>query len=205
MSKPMRSTASLSDIAVTRRAKQAAEPMPVAAYDKGGDITGDLAAAIPPAVEPEPPPPPPPPAPVQTLPPQSAALPTEVPARAEEIVVYWERLRRGRPFPALTEVDRGLVGSSWPDSLIVAFEGGNMAMPRISRLGETDGAIEYTPMVTDWILTRARHAARRSTKLDEVQSFPMEGDTPHYRLLLMPLGASNGASDCVLCHLCRDA
>ncbi len=120
-------------------------------------------------------------------------------------MVYWERLRRGRPFPPLADVDRAMVGSSWPDSLIVAFEGGDMAMPRISRLGPTDGAIEYTPMVTDWILTRARHAARRATKLDEVQSFPIEGDTPRYRLLLLPLGASNGASDCVLCHLCRAA
>lgn len=159
--------------------------------DKGGDITGSLAAAVPPANVPEPPPP--------------AARPLEVPARAEEIMLYWERLRRGRPFPPLSDVDRGMVGASWPDSLIVAFEGGDMGLPRISRLGATDGAIEYTPMVTDWILTRARHAARRSTKLDEVQSFPIEGDTPRYRLLLMPLGASNGASDCVLCHLCRAA
>jgi len=160
-------------------------------WDKDGDITDHLAAAVPPANVPEPPPP--------------ASRPLEVPARAEEIVVYWERLRRGRPFPPLADVDRSMVGASWPDSLIVAFEGGDMGMPRISRLGATDGAIEYTPMVTDWILTRARHAARRSTKLDEVQSFPIEGDTPRYRLLLMPLGASNGASDCVLCHLCRAA
>ena len=178
MSKTSRATASLSDI-IARRPTPA--PAPVAAPEKGGDITDDLAASIPPAIAPEPPP------------------------RAEEIVVYWERLRRGRPFPPLSDVDRGLVGSSWPDSLIVAFEGGDMAMPRISRLGATDGTIEYTPMVTDWILTRARHAARRATKLDEVESFPIEGDTPRYRLLLMPLGSSNGASDCVLCHLCRAA
>lgn len=189
MSKSPRSTASLSDIAVARRASQ--PPAPAVAPEKGGDITDHLAAAVPPANLPEPPPP--------------ATRPVELPARAEEIVVYWERLRRGRPFPPLTDVDRGLVGSSWPDSLIVAFEGGDMAMPRISRLGATDGAIEYTPMVTDWILTRARHAARRATKLDEVQSFPIEGDTPRYRLLLLPLAASNGASDCVLCHLCRAA
>lgn len=189
MSKSQRSTASLSEIGVARRASQAASQ--AAAPDKGGDITDHLAAAVPPANPPEPPPP--------------AARPVEVPARAEEIVVYWERLRRGRPFPPLTDIDRGLVGSSWPDSLIVAFEGGDMAMPRISRLGATDGAIEYTPMVTDWILTRARHAARRATKLDEVQNFPIEGETPRYRLLLLPLGASNGASDCVLCHLCRAA
>jgi hypothetical protein len=208
MSKNSRSTASLSAITVTRRAVPPPESVPVAAAEKNGDITEDLAIAVPPAIAPEPPPPPPlrqPATPHAAPPQQSATLPTELPARAEEIVVYWERLRRGRPFPALSEVDRSLVGNAWPDSLIVAFEGGDMAMPRISRLGATDGDIEYTPMVTDWILTRARHAARRAIKLDEVQSFPMENDTPHYRLLLMPLGAGNGASDCVLCHLCRAA
>ncbi len=56
-------------------------------------------------------------------------------------------------------------------------------------------------MVTEWILSRARHAVRRATKLDEVQSFPMEGDTPHYRMLLLPFGTTAGTSDCVLCHL----
>jgi hypothetical protein len=201
MSKGQRSTASLSEIAVARRSSQAPHPAAPAALDKTGDITDHLVAALPPAILPEPEPEPEP----EAEPPVAAARSVEPPARAEEIVVYWERLRRGRPFPPLTDVDRVLVGSSWPDSLIVAFDGGDMAMPRISRLGATDGAIEYTPMVTDWILTRARHAARRSTKLDEVQSFPIEGDTPLYRLLLMPLGASNGASDCVLCHLCRAA
>jgi hypothetical protein len=60
-------------------------------------------------------------------------------------------------------------------------------------------------MVTDWILTRARQASRRGTKLDEVQSFPMDGDIPRYRLFLLPLGMSTGAGDGVLCHLCRVA
>ena len=76
-------------------------------------------------------------------------------------------------------------------------------MPRISRLGATDGEIEYTPMVTDWILTRARQSAQRAQKFDEVQDFPMGGDRPRYRLISLPLGVANVASDGVLCHLCR--
>jgi hypothetical protein len=157
--------------------------------DKGGDLS---ARDAPPAPRPAPvvAPPPPPPPPVAV---------TEPPPRAEEIVVYWERLRRGRTLPPLGELDRALVASAWPDSLIVVF--GHDDLPRISRLGATDGTIEYTPMVTDWILTRARHAARHGAKLDEVQNFPLTGESARYRLFLLPFGAGES----VLCHLCLAA
>lgn len=184
MSAALRSAASLAEIAGIRRVAPAPTEL-----DKSGDITGTLAAAVPPAMPPEPPPP-------------SAARAYASPARADEIVVYWERLRHGRPFPALADLDRGLVGHSWPGSLIVAFDGGDGSMPRISRLGVDDGAIEFTPMVTDWILSRARHAARRAVKLDETKSFPMEGEAPRYRILVLPFALGDDASDCALCHLC---
>ena len=183
MSRASRQTASLAGVDLRRANVNATR-------DKDGDITSRIVSPMPEA----------PPAPAR---PPAAAVVTEPPPRAEEIVVYWERLRRGRPFPPLADIDRGVVANGWPDSLIVLFESDHSAMPRISRLGATDGAIEYTPMVTDWILTRARQAASRATRLDEVQSFPMEDELPRYRLFLLPLGVGNGASDGVLCHLCR--
>jgi hypothetical protein len=189
-------TASLAEFALSRRA-------PPPRREKDGDITGRIAAvAPPPALDPPPMPPPAPtfePAPTAMIEPAN-----EPPPRAEEIVVYWERLRRGRPFPNVAEIDRAVVGSGWPDSLIVAFEAGDGGMPRVSRRGANNDSIEYTPMVTDWILSRARHAAKRGIKLDEVQNFPMAGEVS-YRLLLLPLAVSSGASECVLCHLCRVA
>ena len=109
---------------------------------KEGDITRRIAVTAAKSIEPA------------AAPPPRPAPSSEPPPRAEEIVVYWERLRRGRTFPTIGEVDRGLVAKAWPDSLIVVFER-DAAIPRISRLGATDGAIEYTPMVTDWIC-RAR-------------------------------------------------
>ena len=173
------------------------KPRRAARRDKGGDLTVGAAVASPrpaasraAAAEP-------PPAPAR--PPAAPAPTAEPPPRAEEIVLYWERLRRGRPLPALGELDRALVANAWPDSLIVMFD--HDALPRISRLGASDGAVEYTPMVTDWILTRARHAARHGTKLDEVQSFPLEGESARYRLFLLPFAAGES----VLCHLCRAA
>ena len=132
----------------------------------------------------------------------AAAPANEPPPRAEEIVVYWERLRRGRAVPPIAELDRSLVGNAWPDSLIVMFDR-DTGTPRISRLGATDGAIEYTPMVTDWILTRARQAAKRLAKHEEVQSFPLQDESARYRLFLLPLGMGSGSTEGVLCHLCR--
>jgi len=174
-------TASLANFSL--RGKKATLPR-----QKSGDITTRIAAAPPPVPE----------APTPAL-----AKSSEPPPRAEEIVVYWERVRRGRSLPPLDDIDRSLVANAWPDSLIVLFDHDPSVMPRISRLGASAGAIEYTPMVTDWILSRARHAARRAARHDEVQSFPVEGDVPRYRLFLLPLGTPTGASDAVLCHLCR--
>ena len=130
--------------------------------------------------------------------PQPPTQPKEDAPSSEDIVVYWERLRRGRPMPPLNDIDRGIV-AKWPDSLLVLFDCESPAMPRVSRLGAADGAIEYTPMVTDWILSRARHAQVSARQQVEVQSFPRTG---RYRLFALPL-AANGGSSGVLCHLCR--
>ncbi|HUK60265.1 MAG TPA: hypothetical protein VLV50_13625 [Stellaceae bacterium] len=189
MNATARPLASLSGLSL-RPAKDAPKSL------KGGDITGRIAS---PVVAPEEP------LPVRAPEPQSVSVPraaaNEPPPRAEEIVVYWERLRRGRPVPPIAELDRALVGNAWPGSLIVLFER-DAAMPRISRLGTTDGAIEFTPMVTDWIMSSARQAAKRATKHDEVQSFPLEGASARYRLYLLPLATGNATTEGVLCHLC---
>ena len=194
-------TASLSGVTFSRRTEAPFAP------DKSGDITDRLVAAVPPAIAPERPPPAPRPAPppAPKLVPEAAhpapERQVELAPRAEGIAVHWERLRRGRPCPSLVDLDRGLVGASWPGTLLVAFEGGDEAMPRIARLGTTDGAIEYTPMVTDWILARARVASRRAMMLDEMQSFPIEGDMVRYRMLQLPFVGAGTAGNCVLCHL----
>jgi len=143
-------------------------------------------------------------APVVAPAPPPRETPAALPHGDEGIVVYWNRLRGSRAVPPLDALDRGFVAQAWSDNLLVAFEGSESAMPRITRLGETNGDIEYTPMVTDWIMTRARQSARRGAPFDEAQDFPMDGEHPRYRLFLLPFGMRDGAgSDCVLCHLCR--
>jgi hypothetical protein len=197
---------------VSRRA-----PLPKPAA-KPGDITGRLSAADAPS-RPELPPTPEPelssaptPAfesasspPVEPMAPPIAPPPPPAPTAryAGEFLAYWERLRRGRPFPSVEEVDRTFIGEGWQDSMILDFAG-EPSMPHIARLGRASDAVEYMPLMTDWILSRGRHAARRGAALDEVQRFEGDGEILSFRLLLLPLGTRNGASDCVLCHLSRD-
>ncbi|HXP29468.1 MAG TPA: hypothetical protein VN832_00150 [Stellaceae bacterium] len=193
--------------------------MPPKPAAKPGDITGRLSAAdAPPLPEITPEPMPEPElssAPTRafesaSLPPlEPIAAPIAPPPRlpttrfAGEFLAYWERLRHGRPFPSVDEVDRSFIGEGWQDSMILDFAG-ERSMPHIARLGRASDVVEYMPLMTDWILSRGRQAARRGAALDEVQRFEGDGEILSFRLLLLPLGTHNGASDCVLCHLSRD-
>jgi hypothetical protein len=193
--------------------------------NKAGDITAHLSpqmASPPPAA-----PLPPPlvdcsPAPIEaaTTVPELDLLPTPQPARpaqAEiqtaaarakepeywEFIDYWNRLRRDRPLPALTLLDRELVADCWPDSLMVTYPTADAPMPQIARLSKATGEIEYTPMVTDWIISCAREVARHGEAMEDEQEFPLAGGTTGYRLLLLPFAGAQGDSDHVLCHLSR--
>jgi hypothetical protein len=139
--------------------------------------------------------------PAQTLN-QAAAAPTKGP-EYWEFIDYWNRLRRDRPLPALTLLDRELVADSWPDSLMVTYPTIDAPMPQIARLSKTTGEIEYTPMVTDWIISCARQVARYGEAMEDEQEFPLAGGATGYRLLLLPFAGAQGESDHVLCHLSR--
>jgi hypothetical protein len=194
---------------------------------KPGDITSQLAAPMPVpalafAVEP--------PVVVDLLPPAPqpllpAAAPLLAPAPTREarstdrdsppvreragywdLVDYWDRLRRGSRLPVLAMLDRELVAGSWPDSLIVSYTADNRAMPQVARLSKPTGEIEYTPMVTDWIICCAREVARHGEAMEDEQEFPLARGTAGYRLLLLPFASAEASkSDHVLCHLTRAA
>jgi hypothetical protein len=195
-------------------------PRGVQASDKAGDITAQL---LPPTASP------PPLHPVEAAPTIAtvAAAPTEIEcaptsppdclARSAvqaaeapikgpeywEFIDYWNRLRRDRPVPALTLLDRELVADSWPDSLMVTYTTIDAPMPQIARLSKPTGEIEYTPMVTDWIISCARHVARSGEAMEDEQEFPLASGGTGYRLLLLPFAGAQGESDHVLCHLSR--
>ena len=129
------------------------------------------------------------------------APPSRVESTADEVIDYWDSLRGGREFPALDELNRSLVAASWPNTVLLGFAAPET--PSITRIGAGNGEIEYTAMVTDWILSRGRQSAKRARPLDEEQRFPVSDGTARYRLLLLPFSSYGLNCDHVLCHLSR--
>lgn len=125
--------------------------------------------------------------------------------RDVDLLHYWNALRGGRDLPALASLDRGHVAAACPDTLLVSYGDGARTMPRIARLGRFTGEVEYTSMVTEWILSCARQAADTRKPIAKEQDFPVEHRSKKYAMLLLPLTSGGKAADHVLCRLsCLD-
>jgi hypothetical protein len=123
------------------------------------------------------------------------------PTGADALIDYWDEHAGDRLFPALSELDRGRIAEHWPNTVLLTF--GADDMPRMTRLGEPDGEVEYNPMVTDWILSRGRQAAARAEALEEEQRFPVGRGRVRYRLVLLPCSNEGTHVDHMLCHVSR--
>jgi len=133
-----------------------------------------------------------------------AAAPAEAEAKsaADDILDYWDKLRGTQDVPVLRDLDRGHVAQSWPNTVLLAFN--STEAPRITRVGANNGDVEYTAMVTDWIMTRGRNSAKRGQPMEEEQRFPVSGGRARYRLLMLPFSSDGSVkSDHVLCHISR--
>lgn len=122
-----------------------------------------------------------------------------------ELVAYWNELRGGKALPPFALLDRERVSASWPDSLTVSYAESDAAMPYIKRLSKPTGEIEYSPMVTDWILSCAREVARRGQAMEDLQEFPSSAGLADYHLLLLPFATPQSRSTHVVCHLSRQS
>lgn len=118
----------------------------------------------------------------------------------EALFAYWNALRGIRALPSLEALDRNRIAISWPDSLMVGYYG-DPAMPRLSRLSRLTGKIEYTSMVTEWILSCSQQAARAGAAMKQEQDFPGDRGSRTYRMMLLPFCSTAGESNHVLCHL----
>jgi hypothetical protein len=189
--------ASLTQICIAPRRTQISK--------KRGDITARIAAEImapsPMAARPSPGMPAPCGAEPALAPPEAAPTPAHERRPADDLLAYWQGLRGGRRVAMLETLDRAAVAAAWPDSLMLAL--GGMGGPTVARLGDLSGDIDYTPMITDWLLSQGRRAAARGEAVDAVESFPVSEGLMRYRLLALPFAGRGGMIEHVLCHLCR--
>jgi hypothetical protein len=124
----------------------------------------------------------------------------------DAIIDYWDGLRGEKPYPMLDTVDRSHVSASWPNCLLVAFTSmtsAEAAQPRMTRIGEANGDVEYTAMVIDWIIKCGRQSVKRGEPMEEEKRFPVSGGNARYQLLLLPLSSTEDTPDYVLAHLCK--
>lgn len=141
-------------------------------------------------------------------PPAAAGAPAPQPASGnsvDEIIDYWDSQRGDRRYPMVEAIDRSHVGQSWPNCLLVSFASmtGDSAQPRMTRIGEANGQVEYTAMVIDWIIKCGRQSVKRGEPMEEEKRFPVTGGNARYQLLLLPLSSTEGKADYVLAHVCK--
>jgi hypothetical protein len=136
---------------------------------------------------------------------RSAPLPYDDLRSADDLVYYWEELRAGRALPLLSSLDRTRIAISWPDTVMVSYGVDHAAMPQIARLSRLTGIVEFTSMVTEWIISCSRQVARLGKAMETERTFPDTRNGHSCRMLLLPFASGGGASDHVLCHLsCAD-
>ncbi len=138
---------------------------------------------------------------------RAAPLPYDDLRSIDDLIYYWDELRAGRELPLFASLDRTRIAISWPDTVMVNYGADQAAMPQIARLSRLTGVVEFTSMVTEWILSCSRQVARIGKAMEARRAFTgTGGGSPRqYHMLLLPFANAGGASEHVLCHLsCTD-
>lgn len=151
---------------------------------------------------------------------RGAAAPATESARAirpgqtdpRNISDYWSRLRKGRRWPAKSDIDTKLVSIKWKNCLMmVVGERGapwrfEPLMPPVMRgggLSLTDTEIEFNHLVMEWILSIGRAAQQTGKPVEDSDMFPSDSGEVRYRAVAVPLGDDDASVTHVLCHIAR--
>ncbi len=161
------------------------------------------------------------PAPVEWEPPALAAAPEpepppppEVPAqRPTDITAYWRQLKNGRPFPSWSDLDSKLIADCWPNSMLLSCGGETQRLTLDSLFtqalrvenadGDRDEGIDFTPMLTEWVLSLGREAQRLGKPMQDTDALPSVSGEASYRVTALPLSDDQHRIDHVLCHVDR--
>ncbi len=133
-------------------------------------------------------------------------------AEPRNISDYWSRLRKGRPWPAKSDIDVKLVSIRWKNCLIMVvgergtpwrFESLAPGVMRGGGLSLTDDDIDFNHLVMEWILSVGRAAQQSGKPVENSDVFPSENGEVRYRVVAAPLGDDDTKVTHVLCHIAR--
>jgi len=125
---------------------------------------------------------------------------------------YWTRAKNGRRFPARGDFDAEQVAENWPNSMLLtcgATAGnGNVNITQVLRLGagrrsRPSEELNFTSMITEWMLTIGGEAARAGQPVQDSETFRTPEGTHAYKIVALPLGEQPTRVDHVLCQLTR--
>ncbi len=159
---------------------------------------------------------------------QAASAPEASPAPAPEppkeeifskmpqgLVKYWMSLTNGRKYPSWSNFQQAKIAEYWPNSMILTtgpVDGrGDFTITKVTRIADqnvtpsTSGAnrVEYTPMLTEWILSLGKDTAVSGKPMQESDRFPTNEGIVRYQIILLPLSDEQASIDHVLCHVYR--
>jgi hypothetical protein len=139
------------------------------------------------------------------------------PARNNDIVAYWTRLRASRRFPRSSEIDAATIAESWPNSILMRCRPGSRALEpdKVFMSGEAvspgltglrgRGRSNLSPMMLQWLLALAGAVVRESRPMNDVETFPSVKRVVHYRAVALPFSDNEDVVDHVLCHFQPEA
>ena len=137
----------------------------------------------------------------------------DLPKHPGDIYGYWSRVKNGRRFPSRADFDAEQVGEHWPNSMLLTCgnsvgAGSHGSFSSVLRLGANRRSrpgddLNFTSMITEWILATGGEAARAGTPVQDTEVFPTPDGTHAYKIVALPLSENQTRVDHVLCHLSR--
>jgi len=120
---------------------------------------------------------------------------------------YWTRAKNGRRFPARGDFDAAQLAENWPNSMLLTC-GNTGSITQVLRLGagrrdQSAQQLNFTSMITEWILTIGGEAARVAQPVQDTETFVTSDGSHDYRIVALPLGDQQSRVDHVLCQLTR--
>ena len=130
-----------------------------------------------------------------------------------DIVAYWHAVRGVDALPFANDLDPVHVARCWPASVMLSVADGgdrialDRAFARVVRMTRETAArpfrpaIDYSPMVMDWVIGIGRIAARLAKPTSDVEIFPGTRQQVRYRVIGLPFVNGDGVVERVLCHV----